>query len=116
MTSAQTKTIAGRTVLVSTFLLICIIFIINVIGSAFNPVILIVQIIPLGLTIPGQLKESSRAIQWLCFVDLFFLVQGILLCFTPGRLIFGLIETLICLLIFFSAIIFIRASRNAVQD
>lgn len=116
MTSAQIKKIAGRTVLVSTFLLMCLILIINVISSAFNTVILIVQIIPLGITIPGQLKGSSRAIQWLCFVDLFFLVQGILLCFTPGRMIFGLIETLICLLIFFSAIIFIRTSRNAAQD
>ena len=116
MTSAQIKKIAGRTVLVSTVLLMCLILIINVMGSAFNTVILVVQLIPLALTLPGQLKGSSRAIQWLCFVDLFFLTQGILLCFTPGRLIFGLIETLICLLIFFSAIISIRASRNISQD
>ncbi|MBT5485193.1 MAG: DUF2069 domain-containing protein [Gammaproteobacteria bacterium] len=113
MTATQVKKLAGRIVLVSTVLLLCLILIINFFSNAFNPIILIVQLIPLAMTLPGQLQGSSRAIQWLCFVDLFFLVQGILLCFTPGRMLLGLLETLICLIVFFSAIIFIRAARNA---
>jgi uncharacterized membrane protein len=112
MTASQVKKLAGRMVLVCTVLLLCLILASNFFSNAFNPIILIVQLIPIAMTIPGQLQGSSRAMQWLCFVDLFFLVQGILLCFTPGRMLFGLLETFICLILFFSAIVFIRASRN----
>ena len=111
MDATQQKKIAGHVVLVSTILLIFLLLIINIFGPAFNAIILLAQLVPLALTVPGQVKGLPRVIQWLCFVDLFFLVQGILLSFTPGRFLFGIIETAICLILFFSAIIFIRASQ-----
>jgi uncharacterized membrane protein len=81
-------------------------------SPAFNPLILATQLLPLALVLPGLIKRNHRTYQWLCFVDLFFLTHGILLAFTPGRLGLGLAETLICLTLFVSAIIFIRASQR----
>lgn len=106
------RTIAGNTALASTLLLAALLVASRLASPVFNPVILVVQLVPLALTVPGQLKGSARAFQWLCFVVLFFMVQGILRLFTPGGLFIGSAETLICLVLFVSAIIFIRASRR----
>jgi len=93
-------------------LLMAMLVFFNVSSDAFNPVILVAVLIPPVLTIPGLLKGASRSYQWLCFIALFYMTHGILLAFTPGRLTPGLIETSLCLTMFFSAIIFIRARRR----
>lgn len=111
MQAATLKRVARQSVLGATFALLILLVVINLASTAFNPVILLAQLVPLGLTLPGLLKGSSRTMQWICFADMFYLVQGILLAFSPGSLWIGLLETAICLVLFVSAIIFIRAAR-----
>ena len=112
MTSETSAKTALRVTIGASFLLLAVLVLIQWTSGSFNLIILIAQMIPLALTLPGQFSKSSRSMQWLCFVVLFFLIQGILLAFTPGRMWAGLTETGICLILFFSAIIFIRASRK----
>ena len=78
-----------------------------------NPIIMIILSLPLVLTLHGQVKRSSRTYQWLCFAILFYMVLGILLAFTATYLFLGLAITLVCVITFISAIIFIRSARMA---
>lgn len=109
LTARQT---AANLTLACTALLIAFLVYLNVTSPAFNPLVLAALLLPIALTLPGLVRGSPRSYQWLCFLDLFFLTQGILLCFTPGRLVPGIFETLVCLILFFSAIIFIRARQR----
>jgi uncharacterized membrane protein len=111
MNSSRLAKLSWYCVLVALCSLILLLLVISFINQAFNPLFVIVLLIPLLLTVPGLIRGESRAFQWLCFVDLFFLVHGILLLFTPGWFYPGMTETLICLVMFISAIIFIRTSR-----
>jgi uncharacterized membrane protein len=108
--------LAARLGLVSTVLLILLLLIINLARPGFNVLFLLVQLLPLLLTLPGQFRATPRTYQWLCFAVLFYLTQGILLAFTPGWLLAGVAETLICLAIFVSAIIFIRTAIKAARQ
>ena len=110
MTITSTAQIPGKVSLAGTLLLILLIVIINIAGPAFNILLLLAQLLPLALTITGQLRGNPKTYQWLCFADLFYMTQGILLAFTPGSLVLGLLEMGVSLIIFVSAIIFIRAS------
>jgi len=110
MAITSTAQIPGKVALAGTLLLILLIVIINIAGPAFNILLLLAQLLPLALTINGQLRGNPKTYQWLCFADLFYMTQGILLAFTPGSLVLGLLETGVSLIIFVSAIIFIRAS------
>ena len=110
MAITSTAQIPGKVALAGTLLLILLIVIINIAGPAFNILLLLAQLLPLALTINGQLRGNPKTYQWLCFADLFYMTQGILLAFTPGSLVLGLLETVVSLIIFVSAIIFIRAS------
>ena len=107
----NSKKLSRQVSLAGSLLLISVLVIINIRSGAFNILILAAQLVPIALTLPGLIKGNSRNYQWQCFVVLFFLVQGILLAFTPGWFMLGIIESIICLLLFFSAIIFIRAAR-----
>ncbi len=93
-------------------LLMALLVFFNIISDAFNPVIMLAVLIPPALTVPGLIRGASRSYQWLCFVALFYMTHGILLAFTPSRRVPGLVETAVCLTMFFSAIIFIRARRR----
>lgn len=97
--------------LASTGLLMLVLVVGNCLAG-FNPVVLILQCFPILLTLPGLMNNRARSIQWLCFLDLFFLTHGILKAFTPGQLFIGIFEALICVVLFISAIIFIRDLRR----
>ena len=43
----------------------------------------LMQSVPLLLTLPGQYRRQSRALQWLGFLLLFYLLTGILQAFNP---------------------------------
>ena len=103
--------LSKNSVLVALCSLMLLLLAISFRSQAFNPLMVLILLVPLLLTVPGLLRGQPRAFQWLCFADLFFLVQGILLLFTPGWYFLGMSETIICLVIFFAAIIFIRSSR-----
>lgn len=102
---------ARSVTLLFTALLAAILALLNI-SAGFNALVLAMQWLPLALTVPGLLRGNVRSAQWLCFLTLFFLVHGILRAFTPGGLLAGIAESLICLGLFVSAIIFIRSSRR----
>ena len=107
-TAANAKTAT----LASSLLLILVLGINNVLAG-FNALVLLFQAVPLALNLPGIAAGRSRSAQWQCFVVLFFLVHGILTAFMPGRLWVGLAEVMVCLLLFVSAIIFVRSAHTA---
>jgi len=113
MPATQKMRLAAGATSVLTLILGLFLVVLNLLGPAFNPAILGFQLLPLILTLHGQFRYQPRAFQWLCFIIMFFFVQGVLLMFTADWLLAGSLETLLCLLIFAFAIIFIRAQRQS---
>lgn len=83
MTSETSAKSALRVTIGASFLLLAVLVLIQWTSGSFNLIILIAQMIPLALTLPGQFSKSSRSMQWLCFVVLFFLIQGYCLPLLP---------------------------------
>ena len=75
----------------------------------------LMQIVPLMLVLSGVAKLNKRALQWLGFLIMFFLVQGILQMFVPLRVyqVLGTATTLTCLILFYLAIAGIRRPVNS---
>lgn len=95
-------------------------FLINAFSILASPnlstlVIWMIQIAPLLIFLPGLHRNTLRTFGWLCFVSLFYFVHAVLVSFTPGRLVYGLIEIAFCCLLFVSLIIFIRQYRDHYQ-
>lgn len=70
----------------------------------------LMQCVPLLLTLPGLWRHDRRALQWLGFLVLFYLLQGILQIFSPDvevRLL-GVLTTLFCIVLFTAAIVRLR--------
>lgn len=80
--------------------------------SAPNITVWLLQILPLGFTLPGLLIGSPRSYQWLCFLILAYFISAVLTAFSPGRLLPGLLEIGLCLLAFCSAIVFVNSTRR----
>ncbi len=72
MTPETTAKFAVRVVITASFLLLALLVVIQWTSGSFNLLILIAQMVPLALTLPGQFNKTSRSMQWLCFVVLFF--------------------------------------------
>ncbi|RHW21843.1 DUF2069 domain-containing protein [Pseudomonas jilinensis] len=69
-----------------------------------NPlVILAVLLVPLLIFLPGILSGNPRVHAWLCFAINLYFIQGVLICFQPGREFYG------SLLISFSMVYFLAA-------
>ena len=75
-------------------------------------VIWMLQVAPLSLFIKGLHQIRLRTYQWLSFVVLMYFVHGVLTAFTPGKLLLGLLETILCALLFVCLILFIRKHRQ----
>ena len=79
-----------------------------------NPVIIIgVQLLPLMIFLPGMLTGRVRTHAWLCFAINLYFIQGVLICFQPGRLNYGLFMSGFSVLYFVSALYFVRWSFQA---
>lgn len=52
-----------------------------------NAVLWAMQTLPLLCTLPGQRRGARRALQWLGFLLLFYLVNGILQAFNPAPIL-----------------------------
>ncbi len=78
-------------------------------------VIWLLQVLPLLMFIPGIRRGHLRTCGWMCFVVLLYFMHGVLVAFAPGRLWFGLIETLLCVTLFFFLIVYIRQYREYYQ-
>ncbi len=73
----------------------------------------LIQVIPLVAFIPALSKQQLRAYQWLCFLILFYFLMAVLAIFTPGKTLFGSLETFFCALLFSSAILYIHKKQRA---
>lgn len=71
-------------------------------------VILAIELIPLLLLLPGLLLGSARAHAWACFVVNLYFIKGVLAAFDPARALFGWVEVLVSLVLFVSALLFVR--------
>lgn len=112
MSSEISGAALSKLTIAGTALLIALVLYFGVTSGMTNPVVLLIMIIPISLTLPGQIRGSSRVFQWLCFVVLFYLMLGILLSLSGTYTLLGLGISLVCLLLFISAIIFIRSKRK----
>lgn len=74
-------------------------------------VVWLIQAAPLLLFAPGLHRAHLRTYGWVCFVILLYFMHGVVIAFEPERLWFGLVEVLLCTLIFILLIIFIRLYR-----
>ena len=71
-------------------------------------VVLTIQLLPLALLAPGMLMGNARAHAWTCFVVNIYFIQGVLAAIDPNRALFGALETVISLLLFCSALLYVR--------
>ena len=75
-------------------------------------IIWLLQAFPLALFASGLHRQQVRSCQWLSFVTLMYFVHGVLVAFTPGRLLAGMLEVGFCSLLFIGLIIYIRTARK----
>jgi uncharacterized membrane protein len=78
-------------------------------------VIWLIQAAPLAIFVRGLHRAHLRTYAWVCFVILLYFMHGVLIAFEPQRFWFGLIEVVLCTLIFFLLIVFIRLYRTHYQ-
>jgi len=71
MSSEISGAALSKLTITGTALLIALVLYFGVTSGMTNPVVLLIMIIPISLTLPGQIRGSSRVFQWLCFVVLF---------------------------------------------
>ncbi|MEK1904168.1 MAG: DUF2069 domain-containing protein [Pseudomonas sp.] len=71
-------------------------------------VVLAIQLVPLLLLAPGLALGHARTHAWACFVVNIYFIQGILAAIDPARMLFGVLETLLSLSLFCSALLYTR--------
>ena len=78
-------------------------------------VIWLIQATPLLIFARGLHYANLRTYGWVSFVILLYFMHGVLIAFQPGQFWLGLIESLLCTLIFVLLILFIRQYRDHYQ-
>ena len=78
-------------------------------------VIWLIQATPLLIFARGLHYANLRTYGWVSFVILLYFMHGVLIAFQPGQFWLGLIESLMCTLIFVLLILFIRQYRDHYQ-
>tara|TARA_B110000444_G_C18736158_1_gene545702 strand:- start:580 stop:960 length:381 start_codon:yes stop_codon:yes gene_type:complete len=78
-------------------------------------VIWFIQVTPLLIFTRGLHYANLRTYGWVSFVILLYFMHGVLIAFQPGQFWLGLVEALLCSLIFVLLILFIRQYRDHYQ-
>lgn len=74
-----------------------------------NPLVIIgTLLVPLLIFMPGIVMGNVRAHAWLCFAINLYFIYGVLVCFQPGRLIYGSLLVGFSLLYFIPAMGYVR--------
>lgn len=74
-----------------------------------NPLVIIgTLLVPLLIFMPGIVMGNVRAHAWLCFAINLYFIYGVLVCFQPGRLIYGSLLVGLSLLYFIPAMGYVR--------
>ncbi len=106
--------LATRLLYVGLLVFFCIWYLLVSPPHTANPwIIWLIHAIPLLCFLPGVIKASPRAFAWLCFVILVYFCEGSIYALSPDQATMGLLECLLTLLFFSSAIIFIRCNGKA---
>lgn len=71
-------------------------------------VIVLIELVPLLILVPGMLKGSPRGHAFTCYVVNLYLLKGALAAFDPNRQVFGLLEIAASVALFISAMLFVR--------
>lgn len=80
--------------------------------SLSSLLIWIIQILPLLLFAPGLHLNILRSNIWLSFIVLLYFIHGVLIIFDLKRTILGIVEVSLCVGLFFSLVLLIRALQN----
>jgi len=72
------------------------------------PLVLAIELIPLVIVLPGVLRGKARAHAWLCFVLNLYFIKGVLATLQPARQVFGWIELSLSVLLFITALLYVR--------
>lgn len=74
-----------------------------------NPLVIIGTLVaPLLIFMPGILIGNVRTHAWLCFAINLYFIYGVLVCFQPGRLVYGALLVSFSLLYFIPAMGYVR--------
>ncbi|WP_300730148.1 DUF2069 domain-containing protein [Pseudomonas sp.] len=71
-------------------------------------VILLIELVPLAILVPGMLMGSARGHSFTCYVVNLYLIKGALAAFDPNRQLFGLLEIAASVAVFISAMLYVR--------
>ena len=71
-------------------------------------VILLIELVPLMIVLPGMLLGSARGHSFTCYVINLYLIKGALAAFDPNRQLFGLLEMTVSVAVFISAMLYVR--------
>ena len=75
----------------------------------------LIQATPLLIFARGLHYANLRTYGWVSFVILLYFIHGVLIAFQPGQFWLGLVETILCTVIFVLLILFIRQYRDHYQ-
>ena len=75
-------------------------------------VIWFIQIAPLIFFIPFLHRNHLRAYAWLSFVVLMYFTHGVLVAFDERRFVIGLVESILCVVMFLGLVGYIRKFRD----
>ncbi|WP_148266821.1 DUF2069 domain-containing protein [Chromohalobacter israelensis] len=73
---------------------------------------IVVRLLPLVLFLPSVVTKRPRGHVMLAFVSLLYILQGLMIAQVPGRLVWGVLETLAALALFVSAAAYARRRRQ----
>ena len=75
----------------------------------------LIQATPLLIFARGLHYANLRTYGWVSFVILLYFIHGVLIAFQPGQFWSGVVEALLCTVIFVLLILFIRQYRDHYQ-
>ena len=71
-------------------------------------VIMLIEIVPLAIVLPGILIGNARAHAWLCFIVNLYFIKGVVATLAPERFWLGMIEIVLSVGLFLSAMMYTR--------
>ncbi|AKX58995.1 hypothetical protein AKN88_02860 [Thiopseudomonas alkaliphila] len=71
-------------------------------------VIMLIELVPLAIVLPGILLGNARAHAWMCFIVNLYFIKGVVATLDPSRFWLGMIEILLSVGLFVSAMLYTR--------
>ncbi len=79
-------------------------------------IIWILQILPLLPFAPGLHRNNQRVILWLSLLVLLYFIHGVQVAFDPNRFLQGIIEAVLCVILFTCLVTSFRLARKTQSD